>query len=190
MQDMEGLSMNKVVLATGLAVALVFTAGSGSARERDHTFNVFAIMKAANEVPSISSPAEAVFTATIDEDAKTITYTLKYSGIATQPLFAHIHFGQFFANGGVSVFLCSSFAGQPPAAVPQPPACPASPATVSGVLTAANIVGPTLQGITGGGFDAIVDAIKHADAYANIHSVTFTGGEARGQILMGGGGSD
>jgi hypothetical protein len=38
------------------------------------------------------------------------------------------------------------------------------------------------QGISAGEFAEVIRAIKAGNAYANIHSATFTGGEVRGQI--------
>ena len=74
-----------------------------------------------------------------------------------------------------------------PAPFPAPPACPVSPATVTGVLTAANIVGPNGQGIAPSlngvnEFDELVEAILSGNTYANVHSAKFQGGEVRGQI--------
>lgn len=180
--------MKKLLLTAGLGTALAMTAAVGLAGDRDDgKFEIFAIMKPVNEVPSISSTASATFTATVDENAQTLTYELKYANLEAAPTQAHIHFGQFFANGGVSVFLCANPSATPPVVVA--PAgvapCPATnPATVSGMLTAANVIGPAAQGITAGEFAALVKALKTGDAYANVHSATFQAGEARGQIFV------
>src|SRR2546425_1636515 len=71
-------------------------------------------------------PISTVGTGTFeaDLDGETLSYTLTYSGLeggaVTQ---AHIHFGQRSVGGGVIAFLCGGGSK---------PACPASPATVSG----------------------------------------------------------
>lgn len=172
------------VLATSLILlALGVTAGDN----RHRSIRAFAELIPFNEVPSISSGAHGRFKATIDRENQTIAYELSYEGLEEVPQQAHIHLGQRHTNGGVSVFLCGNPPTVPPATFPQPPACPVSPATITGVLTAANIVGPAVQGLAAsqGGvneFDELVDAILSGATYANVHSVKFPGGEIRGQV--------
>jgi hypothetical protein len=154
-----------------------------------HKNNRFrAFLEPIEEVPSLSSAASGRFKATIDDVNQTITYELSYDGLEGNVLQAHIHLGQHSVNGGVSVFLCGNAPTVPPAAVAQPPACPASPATVTGVITPANIIGPAAQGIAATTVDAnefqeLVDAIRDGVTYANVHSSKFPGGEVRGQIF-------
>jgi hypothetical protein len=149
---------------------------------------IFAELKPTEEVPALSSPAASGwFKATIDVDNQTISYELSYDGLQAPALQSHIHIGQRRVNGGISVFLCGNPPTVPPAPVPQPPACPAAPATVTGVLTAANIIGPTAQGIdptsgTVNEFDELVDMLRQEVAYVNVHSSRFPGGEIRGQV--------
>jgi hypothetical protein len=100
-----------------------------------------------NEVPSISSGAHGRFKATTDRENQTNSYELSYEGLEDTALQAHIHIGQRHTNGGVGVFLCGNPPNVPPATFPQPPACPLSPATITGTLTAANVVGPAAQGV-------------------------------------------
>ncbi len=60
---------------------------------------------------------------------------------------AHIHLGQKLVNGGISVFLCT----QPrQRARRAPKLCPPAPATITGTITAANVIGPAGQGIPAG----------------------------------------
>ena len=84
----------------------------------------------------------------------------------------------------------------PPAGVPVPPACPQAPvggdtATVTGTLTAANLLVPNVanvalptQGIDPGaaGFAEIVQAIRNGAAYANVHTSKVPSGEIRGAL--------
>ena len=66
---------------------------------------------------------------------------------------------------------------------PQPtPPCPAAPATVSGTLDAADVIGPAGQGIAAGEFAELLDAMRSGSTYVNIHTTTFGGGEIRAQI--------
>ena len=54
--------------------------------------------------------------------------------------------------------------------------------TITGSIEAADVVGPTPQGILAGEFAELVAAMRAGKAYANVHSATFGGGEIRGQI--------
>jgi hypothetical protein len=178
---MKGKSVFIAIGVLGVAVAGGVAAHD---RDRDSRFRVATVLKSFEEVPSISSPASGFFKATVDTNNQTITYELSYDGIATTPLQAHIHFGQFSVNGGVSVFLCANV---PVPAGPTPPACPASPGgTVTGTLTPENVIGPnnppTVQGIAPGEFDELVAAIRKGVTYVNVHSSAFPGGEIRGQL--------
>ncbi len=133
------------------------------------------------EVPVVSTVAEGEFHARINADATQIDYELSYTGLEGNVTQAHIHVGQRGVNGGISVWLC----GNPSATVNPPPGtqgCPASPATITGTLTAANVVGPASQGIAAGEFAELIRAIREGQTYANVHSTKFPGGEIRSQI--------
>lgn len=144
-------------------------------------------LKPTEEVPALSSEARGWFKATIDSENQTISYELSYEGLEGAPLQAHIHIAQRRVNGGISVFLCGNAPNVPDAAVPQPPACPPSPATITGELTPAHIIGPVPQGIeastsAANEFDELVRMIRSELSYANVHSARFPGGEIRGQL--------
>ena len=94
---------------------------------------------------------------------------------------SHIHFGQPSVAGGISVWLCGNPPLTPPAGTALCPN-PGDGAEVTGTLTAANVVGPVGQGIAAGEFAELIRAIRKGDAYANVHSTKFPGGEIRGQI--------
>jgi hypothetical protein len=176
-----------LIAVPGLALIAVSSVAGDDGRNR-HDLRIFAELKPTEEVPALSSPAASGrFKATIDADNQTISYELSYDGLQAPALQAHIHIGQRRVNGGISVFLCGNPPTVPPATVPQPPACPAAPATVTGVLTAANIIGPTAQGIdptsdTVNEFDELVDMLRQEVAYVNVHSSRFPAGEVRGQV--------
>jgi hypothetical protein len=107
----------------------------------------------------------------------TMSYELSYSGLpgVTQ---AHIHFGAKGTNGGISVFLCSNL-GNGPAGTPP---CPPGEGTISGTMSAADVLGPAGQGLMAGDFGALARAIRAGIAYVNVHSTSYPGGEIRGQI--------
>lgn len=134
-----------------------------------------------SEVPAVSTEAEGEFHARISDDGSQIDYELSYSDLEGSVLQAHIHLGQKDVNGGISVWLC----GNPGPGISPPagtPPCPPSPATVTGTLTAANVVGPAGQGIAAGEFAELIRAIRAGKTYANVHTTKFPGGEIRSQI--------
>ena len=132
------------------------------------------VMTGFHEVPAISSTGVGEFVGEIDDVMETITYVFTYSGLeGGASLFAHIHFGQRSVNGGVSAFLCGG-GDKPP--------CPPGAGTVTGVIDATDIVGPTTQGIEPGSFAELARAMRIGSAYVNIHTTRWPGGEIRGQI--------
>jgi hypothetical protein len=174
-----------VLLGAGLLSVIV--AGVVGAHDRDGgKFRVATALRPSEEVPAVSSVAKGFFKATIDTNNETITYELTYDGLEGTPAQAHIHVGQTSVNGAISVYLCTNLAlPVVTPAIPQPPPCPAPPATVTGTLTAANVIAlatPQPQGIDAGEFDELAKAIRKGLAYANVHSSRFPGGEVRGQI--------
>lgn len=130
-----------------------------------------------NEVPAISTAASGEFNARISHDDTAIAFELSYDGLEGSVTAAHIHLGQRDVNGGVVAFLCSA------AGTPQ--TCPASPARISGVITAADVIGPTGQGIDAGEFAELVAAMRNGSTYVNVHSSKFPGGEIRSQLTPG-----
>jgi hypothetical protein len=134
----------------------------------------------AGETGAILSPGKATLQVDLNKNANSLTYSLTYSGLIAPITQAHIHFGKNHVAGGIMVFLCTNLA--PPAGVPLPPACPANGGTVSGTLTAANVIAIPGQGVPAGNFDALVAALESDTAYANIHSTSFPAGEIRGQV--------
>jgi hypothetical protein len=133
---------------------------------------------------SLSTSATGTFKATLNSAGDQLSYTLSYTGpfdtdspggTVTQ---SHIHFGEPAMNGGISAFLCTNL-GNGPAGTP---ACPTPNGTVSGTITAAQVIGPTGQGIQPGEFAELVRALRAGAAYANVHTTTRPAGEIRGQI--------
>jgi len=168
--------MTKAMKA-GLVAALALVLGAATiAVASGSRFTMNARLNGYEEVPALSTPADGTFTATADGDS--ITYTLTYSDFPTPVLQSHIHFGQKGVSGGVSIFLCTNL-GNGPAGTP---GCPPDGGTVSRTVTAADVVGPTAQGIAAGEWNEIVAAIRAGIAYANIHTQQYPPGEIRGQI--------
>ncbi|HWH54946.1 MAG TPA: CHRD domain-containing protein [Gaiellaceae bacterium] len=169
-----------VYAAAGLAVAATLAAGGSAVAgaRHDHGGGSFsARMNGYNEVVgpgSISTVGRGTFRAKVDKSEQKITYTMRYvlENPATQ---SHIHFAQQHVGGGIIVFLCSG----------TKPACPSgvgAPATVTGTITPADVIGPAGQGIEPGSFVELVKAMKAGATYVNVHSSRWPAGEIRGQI--------
>ncbi|HEY8550399.1 MAG TPA: CHRD domain-containing protein [Vicinamibacterales bacterium] len=176
--------MRRTACVLGLAVSLIGFDAALVAGDDDHARGrnqLRARLKAENEVPVVISPASGEFRARVNREAQTIEYQLSYSALEGTVLQAHIHAGQPFASGGIMIWLCAN--NPPITAAPagtQP--CPEGPATITGVITAADVVGPAGQAIPVGAFEDALRAIRSGNAYVNVHSTSAPGGEIRGQI--------
>jgi hypothetical protein len=170
-------------LVIGAAVAAI-TAASGTATADDgRTRNFLRVnLSGYNEAPNALSVASSgSFVAIIDSRTNTITYTLTYSALTGDVVQAHIHFGAKGQSGAnVSAFLCGNGVG--PAGT-QP--CPPGPATVTGTITSAEVIGPNALGIAPGEIAELIAAIRNGTAYVNVHSTAFPGGEIRAQLEHG-----
>ena len=140
------------------------------------------------EVPAISTGASGGFQARISNDGQSIQYELAYADLEGGNVEqAHIHIGQKSVNGGISAFLCTNLGNGPVGTQP----CPASPAVITGTITAADVVGPNAQGVAPGQLDELIRALRGGYAYANVHTETYKGGEIRSQLGHGhGNGND
>jgi len=136
-------------------------------------------LKGYAEVPSVSTTAKARFKASIDHKSGALSYELSYSGLEGDVRQAHIHFGEHGTNGGIAVWLCQTTFNVDPTGLA--PTCLQS-GTVSGTVTAANVVGPAGQGIAAGEFAELVAAIRAGAAYVNVHTTKFPAGEVRAQL--------
>src|ERR1044071_6222045 len=133
------------------------------------------------EVPSVSTTGNGQFKARISNDETNIQWELSYSDLEGAVQQAHIHIGNVGVNGGISVFLCTNLGNGPAGTQP----CPTPPATITGTLRAADVVGPTAQGVAPGEFDELIRALRAGKTYVNIHSSKWPGGEVRSQIDPG-----
>jgi CHRD domain len=158
-----------LILVAGSAA----TAGAGSGGIERATMMSFA------EVPTLSTTGTGTFQATVNNTTNRIRYTLQYSRMSARVQQAHIHLGRAAIAGGVSAWLCDSAAAPGPAGTP---ACPARRGTVRGVITPADVIGPTAQGMSAGQFNALVRAVRNNATYVNVHTRAFPTGEIRGPI--------
>jgi hypothetical protein len=118
-------------------------------------------LTASNEVPA--RPTPAVGTAGFTWDGTTMQFSLQVDDIANVTQ-SHIHSGAAGVNGPVRVFL---FRG---------PVTSASDTQIlsSGTFTAADV---TVISI-----DQLLSEMRSGNAYVNVHTNAFPGGEMRGQI--------
>ena len=140
-----------------------------------------------NEVPlAILSDATGTLQLNLDKKAKTIAYTLSYTGPFTSAVQqGHIHFGKVHVTGGTVVWLCQTVARPSPVATTPTCPTPSPSATVTGTISANDVQPLAGQNVTAKDFDAIEDALNSKTAYANVHTATFGAGEIRGQIHKG-----
>jgi hypothetical protein len=165
------------VVATAAALAAVTgsaaTAGGGSPATITERLSGY------QEDPQVvSTTGQGRFRVQIDEQAQEISYRLTYNDLVGTVTQAHIHFGGRAQSGAISVFICTN-QGNGPAGTQ---ACPAAPATVTGVIRAADVIGPAGQGIAAGEFAELVAAIHAGATYVNVHSSQWPAGEIRAQL--------
>jgi hypothetical protein len=171
-------------VVAGSAAAVSAAAGGGS---RDHDGDggdpsIRESLSGYEETPlALSTTGNGSFRAMVSEQQQEITYQLSYDALEGSVTQSHIHFGARAQTGGISVFLCTNL-GNGPAGTQ---ACPAAPATITGTIRPADVIGPTGQGITAGQFDELLAAIRSGTAYVNVHSTLYPGGEIRSQIENG-----
>lgn len=127
---------------------------------------------------TLSTKGNGDFQASIKAKGDTIRYRLSYADLEGTVQQAHIHLGQRAQSGGIAVFLCTNL-GNGPAGTQ---ACPPPPATITGTITPADVIGPVPQGILAGEFGELTDAIRAGVTYVNVHSSLYPGGEIRAQL--------
>ena len=160
-------------LVLTLAIGLL---GLGSyAIAGDGTKNFSGALNGYEENPDISTVASGSFEARLSDDGTSLHYALSYSGLEGTVQQAHVHFGKRAVNGGVSFFLCTNMN------TATDDDCPQS-GTVEGDIEAADVIGPTGQGIEAGNLAEILAAMRAGRAYANVHSSKWPGGEIRAQL--------
>jgi CHRD domain len=179
-----GEAMKRSTVLTGvLAVMFLAMAVAPAAAQNIIIDNISAHEVGYRETPlTINSNGTADFKGTISQDGTSITYTESYQNLSSTVTQSHIHFGRPAITGGIVLFLCTNLT--PPAGVPTPQACPPAPATITGTLTAADVIALPDQGVDSGaaGFAEMIRAIRAHAAYANVHTVNHPGGEVRGVL--------
>jgi hypothetical protein len=169
-----------VAISAAVAATVAGSAATAGASDARATENVIRErLSGYEEDPqAISTTGTGQFRAIVNLETREITWRLSYTGLEGAVSQAHIHFGGRAQSGGISAFLCTNL-GNGPAGTQ---ACPAAPATVTGTIRPADVIGPAGQGIAAGQFDELVAAIFADTTYVNVHSSLYQGGEIRAQL--------
>jgi hypothetical protein len=123
------------------------------------------------EVPPNESAAQGEAIFQLSKDGTELSYKLIVANLEDLHM-AHIHLAPSGSNGGVVVWLYPS---APPALM--------LPGTTNGVLAEGVITAANLRGaLLNQPLSALIDAMTAGNAYVNIHTMIFPGGEIRGQI--------
>ena len=170
----------RIGVLVGTALLLLTVGAQRPAQAEKGAKSLKADLVGFEEPPAVSSTGSGTFRAKIAHDDSFFEYELTYEnleGVFTQ---SHIHLGQKGVNGGISIWLCGSVA------LPGPPGTPMclgpNSGSASGIVTAAQVIGPSGQGVAALEFEEILHAMRAGVTYANVHSTKHPGGEIRGQI--------
>jgi CHRD domain len=156
--------MSRAILAV---VATAVSVGYANAQQFQ------AVFSGLNEVPPVVSQGQGTLKMTLS--GASLSYTLIFTNLSSTAAAAHIQFARARDNGGVIVFLCGG-GGKP--------ACPSSlSGTVSGTITAADVIGTPVQGLSAGDFTTFATLLASQATYGNIHTAQFPAGEIRGEVL-------
>jgi len=165
-------------MRTLVITALLICTGSFSASARDRHFR--ATLNTFEETPAIVGTGTGHLRLTLHDDG-TMDFELTFSGLTGPASAAHIHIGQRAVAGAVTIFFCGG-GGRPD--------CPGDSGTITGTITAADVLPVPAQGIAAGDLDAVLRGIRKGVTYANMHTAAHGGGEIRGQITTSGGHED
>ena len=171
-----------VIVAAALVSGGVASAGSSGPGDDQGNRTISVQLDGYAETPlALSTSGVGTFEIKVDRANQTIDYVLSYDALEGNVTQAHIHLGAASQSGGIATFLCSSI-GTGPAGTQT---CPPAPATITGTLTPASVIGPAGQGITAGQFDELVAAIRAQSTYVNVHTMLYPLGEIRSQLVNG-----
>jgi len=168
-----GVALRRVCAIGGVVLVLGFVGAMNHvwADAAGMEMKLTASLSGSEQVPVVQTKGTGQFQGTVASGNRSISYRLTASNLSSRVTAAHIHVGKSGANGGVAAFLCGG-GGKP--------SCPASGGTVSGRITAANVL--ATGGVTKGDLSALIQAITNGETYVNVHTTKYKDGEIRGQI--------
>jgi hypothetical protein len=133
--------------------------------------NFTAHLTGGQEVPPATTNAVGQAKFQVSKDGQSVSFKLIVANLNDLRM-AHIHIAPAGVNGPVAVWL---YPDSPPALL--------IPGTTNGILadgsfTKSNLAGPLI----GMEISDLVEALKAGNAYVNVHTNAYPGGEIRGQI--------
>jgi len=153
-----------------IAGSILLAAGLVAAGCNDATKGIGiyqATLTGSGEVPTRGTPADGAVGFNVE--GTTVHYSIETHSI-TGVTGAHIHSGAAGVNGPIDVALYPrpgvNFSTTPTAGV-------------DGVLFEGSFTAADVYGVS---FDTLLSQMRDGNAYANVHTTTFPGGEIRGQI--------
>lgn len=124
------------------------------------------------EVPANDSKATGQVSFQLSKDGTELSYKLIVANIDNVRM-SHIHLGPVGSGGGIVVWL-----------YPSAPPMQLIPGTTNGILAQGVITSDNLMGALAGKTLAdLVSEMKAGNAYVNVHTNQFPGGEIRGQVM-------
>jgi hypothetical protein len=159
----------RLIVLLAVVVALLALAPVVGARGPDSNFRTH--LTGAEEVPPVDTDAQGQAIFKLSADGESLSYKLIVANIE-DVLMAHIHIAPAGENGGIVVWLYPD--GPPPALIEGR----FQGVLATGVITADDLVGD----LAGQPLSALIDLFTSGDAYVNVHTLAFPGGEIRGQV--------
>lgn len=138
-----------------------------------------AVLSGPNEEPPNDSPGSGMATVTIDLDQKTMRVQENFDGLVANVIASHIHCctvepGAGIAGVATTTPTFTNFPSGATSGIYDHVFDMTNASSYNGAFITAN------GGTVDGAFNALVDGLNSAHAYANIHSTMFPGGEIRG----------
>lgn len=162
--------MKRILLGL-LAAMLVLAAVPAVAGAVGNGTTFVTHMSGDEEVPPADTDAQGQTVLRVSKDGDAIDYRVNVANIENVSM-AHIHLAPAGQNGGVVVWL---YPDSPP---PQLIEGRTQGTLATGTITADDLVGM----LAGQSIDDLVDHIESGNAYVNVHTQQFPGGEIRGQL--------
>jgi hypothetical protein len=176
--------MRRFAISVPLSAALVIAFGDAGSAQHVRAEKLLG----GNENPPVVSDGSGRFSARLKHDS--ILFRLSYDVASvvddeeSDVVQAHLHIANPGNNGGVVAFLCSNNAG-----APTDRTCPSSPGEVRGEIFAGDVREVTegmppnqVVVIEAGNLEGLMRLIEQGSVYANVHTVSYPGGEIRGQL--------
>lgn len=159
----------RVLALSALVLGLVAATGSAAAQTNTSSPTFITQLLGSNEPSQPDTNASGVAGVVLSSDGSTMYYSLTVTGMSAPLTMAHIHLGPIGVNGPIVVGLCT----------PDTTPCATEGEVASGTFTEADFVGP----LAGASLADLMDQIRQGNAYVNVHSTQYPGGEARGQLV-------